>query len=136
MKYRKWILLWIATLGLSCGTSTQKSLDGHWYTRQNDNNYFELYIKENQIIMNHAAYGLEEYSFLKKDSVLYVTNDAFERIWVIEALENDHFKIRDNRDTMVFKKLTLGVNFFEVSNDSSSLRQFIDDFKLRVKLNP
>ncbi len=138
MKYIKWVFVFCIALCCSCSTTPNQELgmEGNWFTRQQGENYFELYVKENRIVMNHQVYGLMEYSFLKKDSVLYVTNDAFERLWVIEALEGDVFKIRDQKDTMEFKRMSLRTDFFEVYEDSAALVQFVDDFNMRAKLQP
>jgi hypothetical protein len=138
MRNLKWVILFCILGYFSCSTNSNQELgiEGNWFTRQPGQNYFELYIKENRIVMNHEVYGMMEYSFLRKDSVLYVTNEAFERVWVLESLEGDFFKIRDQKDTIEFKRISLGVDFYEVYQDSSSLRQFVDDFNLRVKLRP
>jgi hypothetical protein len=128
-------ILFLAFLVVSCKKEKEENLlVGNWYGFDSDSIYYELYISEDLIVLNHENLGLAEYSYEKVgDKLITVTPLFFERVWTFQDLNDSVFVITDTLEKHHYKRLHISHDFFKSIQDSIELQQFKDAFIARHK---
>jgi hypothetical protein len=129
-------LLGSIVLGLvifSCGEKENDNpLLGNWYGFEQDSVYYELYINDTLIVLNHEIIGPIGYDYLIQENILIVSNAAgMERIWQMTELDEKSFTIKDSLETITYFKMEIPLDFFNSIQDSITYATFKDGFALR-----
>ncbi|WP_373492621.1 hypothetical protein [Aquiflexum sp.] len=126
-------LILLGLVVFSCGGKEKESpLFGNWYGFEQDSTYYELYINDTLIVLNHENIGPIGYDYQIHENILIVSNAAgMERIWLLEDLEKEFFTIKDSLETITYFKLEVPLDFFKSIQDSSSYAEFKDGFTSR-----
>ncbi|WP_194972831.1 hypothetical protein [Aquiflexum lacus] len=129
-------LMGTALLGLvliSCGEKEKDNpLFGNWYGFEQDSTYYELYINDTLIVLNHESIGPIGYDYFVQDNILIVSNAAgMERVWQMTAVEDDYFTLIDSLETITYFKIDLAQDFFKSIQDSLSYVEFQEGFTFR-----
>ena len=128
-------LMFIFIFLASCKSDKPKNeLEGNWYGFDADSSYYELYISDTLIILNHENMGIAEYSFQKEGNRLITTTPLFfERVWTIEDLNDSVFVISDTLETNYYRKIFEPLDFFGSIQDSLKFSNFKGNFSERVR---
>lgn len=118
---------------ISCGEKEKDNpLLGNWYGFEQDSTYYELYINDTLIVLNHESIGPIGYDYFVQENILIVSNAAgMERVWQMTAVEKDYFSIRDSLETITYFKIDLPLDFFKSIQDSLSYVEFKEGFSSR-----
>ncbi|WP_373522939.1 hypothetical protein [Aquiflexum sp.] len=118
---------------ISCGERDKNNaLLGNWYGFEQDSTYYELYINDTLIVLNHENIGPIGYDYHVQENILIVSNAAgMERIWQITEIEKELFTIKDSLETITYFKIDIPLDFFESIKDSISYVEFKERFSLR-----
>ncbi|MGY6744387.1 MAG: hypothetical protein ACXIUQ_16725 [Cecembia sp.] len=112
----------------------ENPLAGNWYGFDSDSLYYELYISDTLIILNHETMGIAEYGYERDgDKLITTTPLFFERVWTFEELNDSLFIISDTLEKHHYKKLDITHDFFKSIGDSLALQQFKEEFIARIK---
>lgn len=115
-------------------TPEENPLSGNWYGFDADSLYYELYISDTMIILNHETMGIAEYVYERDGNRLITTTPLFfERIWTFEELNDSLFIISDTLERHHYKKLDIPHDFFKSVGDSIALQDFKEAFIMRIK---
>ncbi|PSL01953.1 hypothetical protein [Cecembia rubra] len=135
MRTKIFRILFIFILFVSCKKEESKNeLLGNWYGFDSDSMYYELYISDTLIILNHENLGIAEYTYLRDGQRLITTTPLFfERIWDLESLNDSSFTIKDTLETHHYKRLNIPAGFFESMNDSTGFFTFKEGFLERTQ---
>ncbi|RZS95944.1 hypothetical protein [Cecembia calidifontis] len=128
-------ILFIFFLLVSCKKEeSSNGLIGNWYGFDPDSLYYELYISDTLIILNHENMGLVEYTYERDGQRLITTTPLFfERVWNLETLNDSIFIIRDTLETHLYRRLDISPGFFESMNDSAGYYSFKEGFMERIQ---
>jgi hypothetical protein len=129
-------LMGSALLGLvlvSCGEKEKDNpLLGNWYGFEQDSTYYELYINDTLIVLNHESIGPIGYDYFVQENILIVSNAAgMERVWQMTAVEDEYFILVDSLETITYFKIDLAQDFFKSIQDSLSYVEFQEGFTSR-----
>lgn len=118
---------------ISCGEKEKDNpLMGNWYGFEQDSTYYELYINDTLIVLNHESIGPIGYDYFVQDNILIVSNAAgMERVWQMTAVEDDYFTLIDSLETITYFKIDLAQDFFKSIQDSLSYVEFQEGFTFR-----
>lgn len=118
---------------ISCGEKkTENPLLGNWYGFEQDSTYYELYINDTLIVLNHENIGPIGYDYLVQDHILIVSNAAgMERIWQMTEVEKEFFTIKDSLETISYFKINVPLDFFKSIQDSLLYAEFKEGFSSR-----
>lgn len=127
-------ILFIFILLVACKKEESKNeLIGNWYGFDGDSLYYELYISDTLIILNHENMGLAEYTYERDGQRLITTTPLFfERVWNLETLNDTIFILRDTLETHHYRRLNISPGFFESMNDSIGFFSFKEGFLART----
>lgn len=128
-------ILFFTLLVVSCKKKVEENpLLGNWYGFDGDSIYYELYISEEVIVLNHENQGLAEYAYERHDDKLItVTPLFFERVWTFKELNDSVFVITDTLERHHYKRLQIPHDFFKSLSDSTELQEFKEAFVARYK---
>ncbi|TVP50582.1 MAG: hypothetical protein EA341_07205 [Mongoliibacter sp.] len=123
--------LLLGTAACKADKSDNKLL-GNWYGFDADSAYYELYIKDTLIILNHEKLGIAEYVYEKDgDKLITTTPLFFERVWSLDTLTDSIVVISDSLGVRKFQRMDIEVDFFKSLNDSTEYYRFRENFVLR-----
>jgi hypothetical protein len=123
--------LLLGTAACKADKSDNKLL-GNWYGFDADSSYYELYIKDTLIILNHEKLGIAEYFYEKDgDKLITTTPLFFERVWSLDTLTDSTVVISDSLGVRKFQRMDIEVDFFKSLNDSMEYYRFRENFVLR-----
>ena len=128
-------VLFIFLFMVSCKTDKPKNeLEGNWYGFDSDSSYYELYISDTLIILNHENMGIAEYLYHRDgDKLITTTPLFFERVWTLEDLSDSIFILSDTLETHHYHRILEPLNFFESIYDSLDYISFKEKFSERTK---
>ncbi|EOZ92286.1 hypothetical protein A33Q_4379 [Indibacter alkaliphilus LW1] len=105
---------------------------GNWFGFDTDSTYYELYIGDTVIVLNHEKLGIAEYVYEKDGNKLITTTPLFfERVWNLDTLTDTTIVISDTLEVHQFRRLDLDIDFFKSSKDSTEYYRFRQDFIAR-----
>ncbi|PRY89182.1 hypothetical protein CLW00_103304 [Mongoliibacter ruber] len=132
-KMKNYILFTLLLIIVSCKPDKpDNKLMGNWYGFDTDSAYYELYIKDTLIILNHENLGLAEYVYELDDNKLITTTPLFfERVWNVDSLTDSTFVISDTLGVHHFQKMHVDVDYFQSMSDSLQYYRFREDFVAR-----
>ncbi|MFD2200224.1 hypothetical protein [Shivajiella indica] len=119
----------------SCKDNKPKNeLEGNWYGFDSDSSYYELYISDTLIILNHENMGFAEYIY-KRDGnrVITTTPLFFERVWTLKDINDTLFILSDTLETHHYHRLMEPIDFFGSIVDSLEYISFKEKFSERIK---
>lgn len=119
----------------SCGEKEKDNpLLGNWYGFEQDSVYYELYINDTLIVLNHEIIGPIGYDYLIQENILIVSNAAgMERIWQMTEVGEKSFTIKDSLEIITYFKMEIPLDFFSSIQDSITYATFKDGFALRYQ---
>ena len=129
-------ILAIFFLLLSCTASENEQIQGDWYSFDKDSAYFELYINDTMIVLNQPNIGPVGYDYEVKDDRLIVSNSVgMERIWKLEKITSASMTLTDILERLQYSRLNLETSFFNSLGDSTSFREFSENFNTRFAIH-
>ncbi|MBW3469012.1 hypothetical protein [Arthrospiribacter ruber] len=133
MKQFKYFMWSIFLTFLACKPEkTDNRLLGNWYGFDADSSYYELYISDTVIILNHEKLGLAEYVYEKDGDKLVTTTPLFfERVWNLDSLTDSTVVISDTLEVHHFFKMHYEVDYFSSLRDSIEFYRFREAFITR-----
>lgn len=131
-------LIWPILLGMiifSCGKKENDNpLLGNWFGFEQDSTYYELYINDTLIVLNHENIGPIGYDYQIQDSILIVSNAAgMERIWQMTKIDQELFSIKDSLESITYYRMNTPIDFFNSIKDSISYAIFKEEFTARFE---
>ncbi|MFC0261461.1 hypothetical protein [Fontibacter flavus] len=123
-------ILFIIILLASCKPKTEPNLLlGNWYGFDQDSAYYELYISDSLIILNHENMGFAEYSYKKDGTKLITTTPLFfERVWNLDSVNDSIFILSDTLETHHYYRIDTPMDFFGSLKDSMEFAGFKEGF--------
>jgi hypothetical protein len=120
----------------SCGEKEKDNpLLGNWFGFEQDSTYYELYINDTLIVLNHENIGPIGYDYFIEENILIVSNAAgMERIWQMTEVEEKSFTIKDSLETITYFKMEIPLDFFNSIQDSISYAAFKEGFTARYRV--
>lgn len=128
-------ILFIFILLASCKPKTEPNrLLGNWYGFDQDSAYYELYITDTLIILNHESMGFTEYTYEKDGTKLTTTTPLFfERIWNLDSVNDSIFILSDTLETNYYYRINTPLDFFGSLKDSMEFVGFKEGFISRYQ---
>jgi len=127
------LFLFISITSCKKGIEEENAMVGNWYGFDTDSLYYELYITDTLIILNHESMGIAEYRYQKDGEKLITTTPLFfERIWTFEELNDSVFIISDTLERHHYRKMQIPIDFFNSIGDSVEMQQFKESFLQRT----
>ncbi len=132
-----WILVLYFSISLpSCVQKEKNPLLGNWYAFEQDSTYYELYVNDTLIVLNHYNIGPVGYDYMVKENMLYISNAAgMERIWKMNEITDSYFIIEDKVESIKYYRLDLPIDFFASIQDSITYAEFKKGFASRFEEN-
>lgn len=133
MKQLKYVVGLFFLILMACKPEkSENRLLGNWYGFDADSSYYELYISDTVIILNHEKLGLAEYVYEKDEDKLVTTTPLFfERVWNLDTLTDSIVVISDTLETHHFFKMIDEIDYFSSLKDSLEFYQFREAFITR-----
>lgn len=133
IKLKLYILFALLMGFVACKSDrSENKLLGNWYGFDMDSAYYELYIEDTLIILNHEKLGLAEYVYERDENRLITTTPLFfERVWNLDTLTDSTIVISDTLEVHRFQRLQLDIDFFSSIKDSLEYYRFRQDFIAR-----
>lgn len=134
MRTKIFIILFLFIAFTSCKKEKEENpLVGNWYGFDTDSLYYELYITDTLIILNHESMGIAEYGYEKDgERLITITPLFFERLWTFEELNDSVFIISDTLERHHYRKLEIPIDFFKSIQDSVEMHYFKEGFVQRL----
>ncbi len=134
MRTKILIILFLFISFTSCKKEKEDNpLVGNWFGFDSDSLYYELYITDTIIILNHESMGIAEYGYEKDGKKLItITPLFFERFWAFEELNDSVFIISDTLERHHYRKLEIPIDFFKSIQDSVEMQNFKEGFAERL----
>ena len=123
------------SLVFSCGKNENNNpLLGNWYGFEQDSTYYELYINDTLIVLNHENIGPIGYDYSIQEKILIVSNAAgMERIWQMTEIDKEYFIIRDSLESITYYRMDLPLDFFDSIKDSLNYANFKEAYNTRIE---
>jgi hypothetical protein len=135
MKTKLFHLLFVFLFLLSCKPDKPKNeLEGNWYGFDSDSLYYELYISDTLIILNHENMGIAEYMYERDgNKLITITPLFFERIWDLDEVSDSFFILSDTLETHRYHRINEPFDFFGSITDSLGYISFKEKYSERIK---